>query len=181
MRNSQALRPDGAGGLDLSDNDLGDAGCELLAQQGAALLGTLRRLNLSGNQVSSAGVAALARALAGSSLLQELNLSRNKIERLPNSLAALRHLEWLGLHENVALVSPPPHVVSAGTAAVLGFLARGWRLESRQLCPCCSRVFCERARCISPGGGVASACEALTSVQSGREASALEAPPLPVV
>ena len=189
----QALRPDGSGALDLSDNDLGDAGCELLAQQGsrvaqplahtclrsqqgygstapvcytsllsqqgATLLGSLRRLNMSGNQVSSAGVEALARALASgaaSSLLQELNLSRNRIEHLPNSLAALAHLEHLGLHENPGLVSPPPHVVKAGTAAVLAFLIRGWRLESRQLCACCSRVFCARSRRRSPGIALAS-------------------------
>jgi hypothetical protein len=37
-------------------------------------------LNLSGNNLTSAGLEALVAALAGSSLLRELNISRNQVE-----------------------------------------------------------------------------------------------------
>ena len=86
-------------------------------------------------------------------------------QRVPNSLAALGHLEGLGLHDNPGLVSPPRHVVDAGNTAVMRFLARGWRLERLNLCACCSRVFCAlkgpddgaRTSAVRAAGGVAGA------------------------
>jgi hypothetical protein len=78
-----ALRADEMGALDLSDNDLRDQGCQLLAQQGSHLLASLRCLNLSGNAITSVGLDAIVRALSGSSLLQELKISRNLVEVSP--------------------------------------------------------------------------------------------------
>ena len=74
------LRADDMGGLDLSDNDLRDQGCRVLAEQGAHLLPWLRCLNVSGNGITSLGLDCLARALAGSTMLQELKISRNQVE-----------------------------------------------------------------------------------------------------
>ena len=78
-----ALRADEMGALDLSDNDLRDQGCQLLAQQGSHLLASLRCLNLSGNAITSVGLDAIVRALSGSTLLQELKISRNLVEVSP--------------------------------------------------------------------------------------------------
>ena len=84
-----ALRPDLLGALDLSDNNLGDAGCQLLAHQGSHLLRSLLRLNLSGNAITSVGLEALAVCLSGSTLLQELKISRNHIQVCPPPHAPL--------------------------------------------------------------------------------------------
>lgn len=85
------LRADEMGALDLSDNDLRDQGCQLLAQQGSHLLVSLRCLNLSGNAITSVGLDAIVRALSGSTLLQELKISRNLVE------VSCLHLSLLGL------------------------------------------------------------------------------------
>jgi Ran GTPase-activating protein (RanGAP) involved in mRNA processing and transport len=68
--------------LDLSDNALGDAGCEVLAKAwqsvgGAAL--QLRTLSLDGTLLGDASCMHLVRALGESRALQKLSVARNRI------------------------------------------------------------------------------------------------------
>jgi Ran GTPase-activating protein (RanGAP) involved in mRNA processing and transport len=74
------LRADALRVLDLCDNDLRDRGCHLLARHGADLLWSLRGLNMSGNSITSKGLEVLASVLNGSTLLEELKVSRNDIQ-----------------------------------------------------------------------------------------------------
>ena len=90
--------------LDLSRNNISDAGATALAQ---ALHhnSTLERLDLSSNNISDAGATALAQALHHNSTLKELDLSHNNISDVgATDLAqALRHnstLRKLELYHN---------------------------------------------------------------------------------
>ena len=79
----------------------------------------LQRLDLSG----CSGLRELPAGLGELTGLQTLNLSRCKgLRELPAGLGALTGLQTLDLRGCDTLHTPPPHVVRAGTAAVLQFL-----------------------------------------------------------
>ncbi|EKX42123.1 hypothetical protein GUITHDRAFT_141588 [Guillardia theta CCMP2712] len=140
------LEPDEEGALDLSDNDIGDEGCKIFARDRPNLLLGLRRLNLSGNRITSAGLFDLAKALRTSTTLEEINLSRNQITVLPNLLACPPRLQRILVFNNDTLQLPPPEIVRLGPAAIVAYLQRGLAQERFNLCDCCSRTICMKRK-----------------------------------
>ena len=65
--------------LDLSENNIGDAGCESLAQGLLHPQGCLVHLDLGGNKISVAGVASIASRLPEAAHLTVLGLSFNSL------------------------------------------------------------------------------------------------------
>mmetsp|Transcript_7744 Transcript_7744/g.13744 ORF Transcript_7744/g.13744 Transcript_7744/m.13744 type:complete len:509 (-) Transcript_7744:771-2297(-) len=65
--------------LNLSQNLVGDEGCEELAKLLAANSPYLKNINLSWNNITSVGAIAICEGLAASQMLEILNLAHNKI------------------------------------------------------------------------------------------------------
>ena len=64
--------------LDISDNELGDHGAELLSK-GIINTKTLRVLNISKNNIGPSGTMAIANAISNNTSLKELRISNNKL------------------------------------------------------------------------------------------------------
>jgi len=81
---------------------------------------------------------ALCASIASIPTVRKLNLADNRLSMLPGYLTRIDTLEELDLQGN-PLISPPPEVVKAGSAAVLAYLKRP--MDETEL----TRVFREAA------------------------------------
>ena len=111
--------------LDISDNELGDHGAELLSE-GITNTKTLRVLNISYNKIALSGTAAIANALTSNTSLKELYISSNELgdhgaELLSEGIANTKTLRVLDITGN--------NIGPSGTTTIANALTNNTSLE----------------------------------------------------
>ena len=91
--------------LDISDNDLGDHGAELLSE-GITNTKTLRGLYISTNNIGPSGTTAIANALSNNTSLEDLHMYGNDIgldgaKALGSAIINNKKLKMLSLYDNI--------------------------------------------------------------------------------
>ena len=97
--------------LNLSSNQLSQVPSEI------GQLANLQELYLNDNQLSQ-----MPFEIGQLANLQELYLSSNQLSQVPGEIGQLANLQHLDLDNNLALVTPPPEIVTQGTQNILKFL-----------------------------------------------------------